>query len=167
MRPRVTITVATRRGRRRLHTFLRAFEDVEGPGAWRPDVRLTPAQLAESRRLAQAARASAAALPIPYLRAMTALTAQRTSTLGLRHNEPLGAGVVHLAPGVDVPGATLALILDALAAAGRASLDLDDLTAVITHLGGRIAALDGLGAEHRRHAEAALYTEIAQRCSSI
>ncbi len=77
-------------------------------------------------------------------------------------SEPLPEKV-NLAKSVDVPGATLMLVFDALVSGGRHRIDLADINRIVSQLGSRIARFDTLPPEQRRIAEPALYTENLAR----
>jgi hypothetical protein len=66
-----------------------------------------------------------------------------------------------------VAAPVLAIILDALESQARHQIDLADIKMIVSQLGSRIAQLDTLTAEYRRHAEDALYTEILRRCTNV
>lgn len=73
-----------------------------------------------------------------------------------------------LADGQRVTGTTLAVILDALRVTDRRpTVDSGDVKAVVSVLGSSIAAFVAAPVEQRRHAEAALYTEICRRCTIV
>lgn len=67
--------------------------------------------------------------------------------------------------GFNPTGQTLAVILDALRLCNLSSVELADLNAVVTKYGAMIGKLHLLPVEQRRHAEAALYKLISQRCA--
>lgn len=81
--------------------------------------------------------------------------------------DSLGAARLDLGAGVTPQGSTLAVILDALHAAGRTTLDRDDLKVVLSQLGSRITHLHTLPDEQRRHAQPALYSQIVARCTTV
>lgn len=68
--------------------------------------------------------------------------------------------VIHLAKGLDVHKTTMDTILESVRRAGKHEMDVAGIRVVVSKLGGRIAAFNRLSPSQRRHAEAALYTEI-------
>jgi hypothetical protein len=139
-----------------LYTFRPAFREVTGPGKWRPETPITLKQLHEAEKVAKGG-------PLD----LTPLHAQRESSLGLGISEPLSHKPVHLADGVDPPGTTLAIILEALERAERFKVDLDDLKLVLSQLGGRIAQFTSSDVKTQQYAEQPLYTEILARCTTM
>lgn len=73
---------------------------------------------------------------------------------------PTPSLVIHLAKGLDVHKTTMDTILESVRRAGKHEVDVAGIAVVVSKLGGRIAAFNQLPASQRRHAEAALYTQI-------
>lgn len=142
---RVVITEGTRHGRTKRHTFV--VDDDDDRWTVEPDIP----KLMERGHNAGYGQSKNKPLD--------------TQKWGLAR-KPLPAKVP-LAPSFDVSSSVLIVVLDALVAAGRHQVDLGDMKVVVSQLGSRIAALDSLPDEKRRLAEAALYTEILGRCTTI
>jgi len=154
----VTVTAQTRRGRTKLHTF--GIQSESEHLGWFAETPASRKQLKE--RI------------VPGLVLPTSWPPAPRREIGARYYAPIGTdsygpvdeGPIHLAPGVDVPRRTLNVILNALRSADRTSVDLGDITTVVSQLGSRIGRLGSLDEVQRRHAEPALYSQILERCTS-
>lgn len=143
------ITVS--RGRTKLHTFGKLVEADHLP--WMPETHASRKQLKQR----QTPRS-----PLP-----TSWPPPPRRDLGTPLYDEVGDKTIHLADGVDVAPATLTVILDALRSDERHKVDLADIETVVSQLGSRIARLANLSDEERRHARAALYKQILERCISL
>ena len=146
----IVITESTRHGRAKRHTFVIFDAQASGPQRW----RRKPAPMS-FKKLDRVHRAGYGTNDRPIDIAEHGL-----ATVPLAVTE-------HLADGVDVAAAVLAVILDALASQAHHQIDLADIKVIVSQLGSHITRLDALAAEQRRHAEAALYTEILRRCTTV
>jgi hypothetical protein len=157
----ITISKATRHGRRNLHTFV--FEDGNW-WAWNPPSR---GQIDEWRRetvaAGRAARFDEELVVFGQIDEQPTRPHRTTSDRALKDYEKS----VKLADGVNAEGPTLAVILDALHSDRRPSVDIDDIKTVLSELGSQIKRLDTLPDEQRQHATPALYTEILRRCTTL
>jgi hypothetical protein len=148
-REQIVISVATPHGRRNLYTFSNK-EDLQV--GWR--VATPPAKIPASSE--------------PFDARFGTAFKQRNASLGVDVNSPLlDTGTVHLEDGFDPPASTLSFILDALHSDKRHEVDLDDIKSVVSQLGSRIAQLNKLSVEQRRHAEPALYALILRCCPTL
>jgi hypothetical protein len=163
----ITVSVASRHGRTKLHTFIRLPDQGardESSAGW---VRATPRshrQRAKFDRDQRALREAAAHHPGAAVLAAGFQLAPRQKT---HPDAVLGSSRVDLGEGVTPLGFTLAVVLEALHSDGRRGVDLGDLKVVLSQLGSRITALDTLSEELRRHAQPALYSEILKRCTKV
>jgi hypothetical protein len=91
------------------------------------------------------------------------------STIRSRRHGRLGPNrdAWHLAEGVDVPISIMSVILDAHQNAGRSSVAMDRVKAVVSQLGSEIRKFSELRPEKRQHAQNALYKEILRRCANF
>lgn len=138
-RNRITISVATPHGRRKLYTFRR-----DRGGSWRASAPLG--------KLPNTAE--------PFAVRAAAASRSRQHGLGIDLDQPLGVGTVHLEDGFDPPASTLSFILDALHSGQRSEVDLGDIKTIVSQFGSRIPRLTALSDEQRQHAQPALYTQI-------
>jgi len=170
----VSVSVASRHGRTKLHTFASA-SDAER--RWRIATPASAKQYPSSSRLSPPPRA----LPDRDTRRELRRQAHEEgrqwqppappppppNSLGYDYGELLGAKRVDLGAGVTPQGVTLAVILDALRSGQRTEVDLGDLNKVLSQIGSRITQLDALPDEQRRHAQTALFSEVLRRCTSL
>lgn len=170
----VTVSVESRHGRTKLHTFASAHGDrrrwyVATPASQRqygtaPSRLLSPRQIADRdarRELRRQARAEGTGWQPP-------LPITPPNTLGLDYGNYLSDRPVNLGEGVTPHGNTLAVVLDALRAHGRAEVDLGDLKVVLSQLGARITQLDALtDVEQRIAAEELVSDQIVARCTKL
>lgn len=163
---RVRISAHTRHGRTALHTFASPLridgKTTEAPSIWFVDDPPSHRQMPEfsrARHPASNRQSDPQNLYGPPLR--------RPAGEAQVRYEVLETGRINLGGGCDPTGLTLAVVLNALRSGGRIEVDLADLKVVFSQLGSRITKLDGLPETQRRHAEAALYTEILRRCTKV
>lgn len=156
----ITVSVVSRHGRTKLHTFLRTTD----AGEWALVTPRSHRQRAQFDRDQRALRATAARHPDAAVLAAGFRPAPRQKT---HPDAVLGSARVDLGEGVNPVGFTLAVVLEALHRDGRRGVDLGDLKVVLSQLGSRITALDTLSHELRRHAQPALYSEILKRCTKV
>lgn len=155
----VTVTAQTRRGRTNLHTF--GIQSEAEHLGWFVE---TPA----SRKQLKERTMPGLVLPTSWPPSpRREIGARYYGPIGTGHYGPTDDGPIHLASGVDVPRRTLTVILDALRSGEKHEVDVRYINFVVSQLGSRIAQLDTLDSEQRRHAEGALYAEILRRCTSL
>lgn len=142
---RVTVTAATRHGKRNLRSIdwvkHEGYDDGEwwvwAGQSWRPygwGTRTSERHSAESAYQDDA----------------------------LRQRRLAGRGdVIRLGRDIEVPLVALRIICDALRGAGIAEIDIEDVKTVMSKYGSRLVALEKLPGEQRRHATALLHREIA------
>jgi hypothetical protein len=147
----VTVSTKTRRGRTNLHTF--GIQSEAEHLGWFIE---TPASLKQVKERTRPGLVLPTSWPPPPRR-----------EIGTPYYDQIPDGPLHLAPGVDIAGGMLTVILDALRSDQRHSVDLDDIKVVVSQCGSHIGQLDSLGEQQRQHAEAALYREILLRCTRI
>lgn len=143
---RITISRHTRRGRRNLHVF----EYGVTAGLW-----IAQDPLSHDER--QAARKDYWTRPP----ARRQLSAASTSPRLIDHK------VIDFGENTHVSARLLGVVLDALHAAGRAEVDVDDIKAVESQLSWKVQQLAGLPDPDRRRAEELLHVIIQERCSSV
>jgi len=167
--PQVTVSAVIRGRRTQLHTFFRYdlpdrgpvwFEHPEPSHGQRTDYRAAIAAFTDAQRgqVSEALQRGGGPTPPP---------ARRPQASPWRLITAAGTDRVTLRPGLDPEGRTFWVILEALHAAGKATVCCGDLAAVLSQLGNRIAGLDALPPHHRRHAEDALTAEIVGRCTTL
>jgi hypothetical protein len=83
------------------------------------------------------------------------------------HGRLVANGTAWIIDGVEVPVTVANIIFNAVRSAGGHKVDLGGIEWVMSHLGPQIAELRRLPAEQRRHAEAALYSLIIERCNTV
>jgi hypothetical protein len=148
----ITVSKASRRGRKKLHTFGKLIEADHL--RWTVETHVSRKQFKE--RHAPQSPLGVANWPPPERR-----------DLGSPRYEELRNGPLHLDNGVDIAAGALTVVLDALRSDQRHEVDLADIKVVVSKHGSQIARLDGLDTETRRHAEAALYTLILRCCTRL
>lgn len=169
----VTVSVGSRHGRTKLHTFASAPGDrrrwyVATPASQSqygaPSRLLLPRDLPDRdarRELRRQARAEGTQWQPPPPIAVT-------NNLGLGYGEYLSDRPVNLGEGVAPHGDTLAVVFDALRSDGRSEVDLADLKVVLSQLGSRITHLDTLTDDDQRHAaEVLVYAQVVARCTKV
>jgi hypothetical protein len=165
----ITVSVASRHGRTKLHTFIRLPDPprdkfMAGWGRATPRSHRQRAQFDRERR---ELNALAAQHPEHDWLAPAAAAFRPAPRQKNQPNEVLGQQRVDLGEGVNPVGFTLAVVLEALHSDGRRGVDLGDLKVVLSQLGSHITGLDTLSDEQRRHAQPALYSEILKRCTKV
>jgi len=166
----ITVSVASRHGRTKLHTFIRLPDDIPRDGFSAGWGRATPRSHRQRIKFEQEHRqlnALAGHHPEHDWLTLAAADFRPTPRRTKQPDEVLGRQRVDLGEGVNPVGFTLAVVLDALHSDGRREVDLGDVKVVLSQLGSRITALDTLTDEQRQHAENALYSEIVRRCTKV
>jgi hypothetical protein len=152
----VTVSKATLHGRLKLHTFTHVSGFTHTSGLWVVTTPLSHKQ----RKQAHQAFTPAGTWTRPPLRRQLADKVSASPRL-IDHK------TVKLAADFAVPAMILTAVLDALRSDGRPEVDLGDIKRIDSQLSSDIMQLGSLDGETRRRAEAALYTEILRRCTTI
>src|ERR1700758_1539664 len=129
----ITISANTRHGQTNLHTF-----GIDSEAEYLGWFVETPASRKQLKERA-----------VPGLSFPTPWPPPPRRQIGTAYYDQIGDGPIHLAPGVDIPGGVLTVILDALRSDQRHSVDLGDINCVVSQLGSRICRLHSLGEEQR------------------
>lgn len=167
---RIVVSVASRHGRTRLHTFARAVTNhpkILPESFW---VLATP--MSRKQQAQWDAERAAAVKATTGINGMRELIEQarpkpRRDAGSLLYGDVIGSDRIPLGEGVEPVGRNLAVALDALHAAGRSEVDLRDLKVVFSQLGSRIVQFTTLPDDQRGIVESALHSEIVRRCTRI
>jgi len=166
----ITVSVASRHGRTKLHTFIRLPNNIHRDGFSAGWGRATPRSHRQRAQFDREQRQLTALATHHPEHDWLEMAAADFRPAPRRTNQPdgvLGRQREDLGEGVNPVGFTLAVVLEALHSDGRRGVDLGDLKVVFSQLGSRITALDTLSDEQRQHAESALYSEIVRRCTKV
>lgn len=159
----VTVTEQARRGRKKLLTFQRMSGAT---GSW---VAIAPPQsFGEIKRHGRPATITQGAAIYVLGERFPVETPPPTDRRGpVAAGTELVSGAVPLTDDFRPPAAVLSTVLDALASDERMVADVGDLKAVVSELSPMIKKFRHMPVAARRHAQAALYTEILRRCSTL
>lgn len=141
----VTVTAVKRRGRGRKTIELKTFEYDKANRMW----------VYEPRKLKEKFYDGANA--DDFISAM----------LSKNHGRLVSGGTVWPIGTAKVPVVAANVIFNAIRNAGRVTVDIDDIKLVLSQLGSEIVKLRKLPGDQRQHAEAALYSAIIERCSTL
>lgn len=167
---RIAVSVPSRHGRTRLHTFARAFTtrpDISPEPFW---VLATP--MSRKQKVQWEAERAAALAATTGIKGMREVIEQarpkpRRDAGSLIYGDVIGSDRIPLGEGLEPYGRNLAVVLDALHSAGRREVDLRDLKVVFSQLGSRIVQFTNLPNDQQESAAPALHSEIVRRCTRI